>query len=85
MPLPRSRRINSVSAWSSRVCAVRIWVAPLAGAALRQQAVTRLARRGRQSGFRLGAGPAQRPMRQIEAAREPLDLARLAAASARKP
>ncbi len=28
MPLPRNSRINSVSAWSSRVCAVRIWLAP---------------------------------------------------------
>lgn len=33
MPPPRSSRINSVSAWSSRVCAVRICVAPLLRAA----------------------------------------------------
>jgi hypothetical protein len=33
MPLPRSIRISSVSAWSSRVCAVRICVAPLDRAA----------------------------------------------------
>ncbi len=33
MPLPRSIRINSVSAWSSRVCAVRICVAPCLRAA----------------------------------------------------
>ena len=52
---------------------------------LRQQTVSRRPRRGRQSGFRLGAGPAQRAMRQFEAARETLDVACLGAASARKP
>ncbi len=44
---------------------------------LRQQAVPRGARRGRQSGFRFRAGPSQRAMRQIEGTRQALDVARL--------
>jgi hypothetical protein len=44
---------------------------------LRQQAVSREPGCRRQSGVRLGAGPAQRAVRQIERARQTLDVARL--------
>ena len=44
---------------------------------LRQQMVSRRPRRSGQSGFRLGAGPSHRAMRQFEAARQKLDGTRL--------
>ncbi len=78
MPLPRNSRINSVSAWSSRVCAVRICVAP----ALRAACASRRYRAARAAAGTpvFGFVPLQRIVRcgRSSAARQTLDLARLA-------
>ena len=77
MPLPRNIRISSVSAWSSRVCAVRICVAPQARAACASSRYRAVRAAAGNPVFGLGAGPAHGAMGQIEAARQAFDGARL--------
>ena len=69
---------STVSAWSSRLWAVTMWVAPNRRAALRHQPVARLARRGLQAGARFRAMPLQCAMTDAERFGEALDGQRLA-------